>query len=228
MTTITQAPLQIGCPFLAKAAPIPAILANPKEAIPEPYRDITLTDEQKAIITATVPVLEAHGLAITKTFYETIISENPGLKSIFNVTNQETLAQPKALASAVYAYAANIDNLAPLLPAVELMAQRHASLYVRPEHYPVVGANLLAAIQRVLGEAATPDIINAWAAAYYQIAQILIMRENAIYMEDTRAVDWMDFKVERREVESSEIVSFYFVPVNDELKPLPSYLAGQV
>jgi nitric oxide dioxygenase len=216
------------CPFGhgSEAETIPAILANPKDAIPEAFRDIVLTEEQKAIITATVPVLEAHGLAITKTFYETIIADNPSLKSIFNSTNQVTLAQPKALAGAVYAYAANINNLAPLLPTVELLAQKHTSLYVRPEHYPVVGAELLDSISRVLGAAATPDIIGAWAAAYYQLAQILIMKENAIYLEAPQAADWMDFKVAKKEKESEEVTSFYLAPV-DETLALPSFLPGQ-
>lgn len=40
-------------------------------------------------------------------------------------------AQPQALANAVYAYAANIDNLGALTNAVTHIAHKHASLHVR-------------------------------------------------------------------------------------------------
>jgi hemoglobin-like flavoprotein len=39
-------------------------------------------------------------------------------------------AQPRALANAVYAYAANIDNLGALKSAIALIAHKHASLHV--------------------------------------------------------------------------------------------------
>ena len=65
------------------------------------------------------------------------------------------------------AYAANIDNLEVLGGAVELIAQKHASLMIKPEHYPIVGENLLASIKEVLGDAATDEIklrqvVNKW------------------------------------------------------------------
>jgi hemoglobin-like flavoprotein len=47
-------------------------------------------------------------------------------------------AQPRALANAVYAYAANIDNLGALADAVKLIAHKHTALHVLPEHYPMV------------------------------------------------------------------------------------------
>lgn len=40
-------------------------------------------------------------------------------------------AQQQALANAVYAYAANIDNLGALKGAISLIAHKHASLHVR-------------------------------------------------------------------------------------------------
>lgn len=43
-------------------------------------------------------------------------------------------AQPRALADAVYAYAANIDNLEALSDAVNRIAHKHASLGVSDYH----------------------------------------------------------------------------------------------
>lgn len=51
------------------------------------------------------------------------------------------------------------------------IAHKHASLHVLPEHYPMVGKSLLKAIKTVLGDAATDDIMNAWAVAY-QVSRV--------------------------------------------------------
>lgn len=46
---------------------------------------------------------------------------------------------------------------------LERIESKHVSLEVRPEHYPIVGNFLLGAIKETLGDAATPEILNAWA-----------------------------------------------------------------
>jgi hemoglobin-like flavoprotein len=216
------------CPFSGAAKLSATPLPDPITAIPPRFRDVALTEEQKHLIKASAPALEKHGLDITRSFYGSMLEENPSLKDIFNERNQFDLAQPRALAGAVYAYAANIDNLTPLLPTVELIANQHASLYVRPEQYNIVGTYLLQAIQQVLGEAVTPELLSAWEAAYWQLAKILIEREDQLYRETPGATDWMDFKVAKKVRESEEITSFYFEPVDASQKPLPAFLPGQV
>lgn len=61
------------------------------------------------------------------------------------------------------------------------ISHKHRSLGVKPEHYPIVGQHLLAAIQEVLGEAATPEILQAWAEAYGIIADAFIGVEADMY-----------------------------------------------
>ena len=85
-----------------------------------------------------------------------LLEDNPSLKEIFNTSNQYGQHQPRALAAAVYAYAAHIDDLSVLGSAVELIANKHASLYIQSEQYAVVGKYLLAAMKEVLGDALTP------------------------------------------------------------------------
>jgi nitric oxide dioxygenase len=113
--------------------------------------------------------------------------------------------------------------------AVELIAQKHASLMIKPEHYPIVGENLLASIREVLGDGATDEIINAWAEAYGFLADILIGREKQIYTENaTKPGGWEGFKpfrVIRKEKESRNITSFYLVPADGA--PVPTFKPGQ-
>src|SRR5690554_5915347 len=129
-----------------------------------------LSAQTTAIIKATVPALQSHGEAITKHFYNIMFRDYPAVKAYFNQAHQAQGTQPRALANSVLAYAANIDRLEALKDALPVIIQKHVSLDIRPEHYPIVGTCLLQAIREVLGEAATDDIINAWAEAYGQLA----------------------------------------------------------
>jgi nitric oxide dioxygenase len=52
-----------------------------------------------------------------------------------------------ALANSVFAYASNADNLGALSDTVALLAHKHVSFDVLPEHYPIVGECLLEALK---------------------------------------------------------------------------------
>ncbi|MFD1447862.1 NO-inducible flavohemoprotein [Oceanobacillus profundus] len=188
-----------------------------------------LDQKTRDIIKATVPVLEEHGTAITKRFYQMMFENHPELKNIFNQTNQRKGDQPKALANTVYAAAVHIDNLEAILPVVKQIAQKHRSLNIKPEHYPIVGENLLLAIKDVLGDAATDEIIDAWAKAYGVIADVFISVEAEMYTEVKATtggwIDYRNFKVIKKEVESDVITSFYLQPEDGEA--FPSYQPGQ-
>ena len=100
--------------------------------------------------------------------------------------NGHSGAQQRALANGVLMYAKNIDRLEQLGPLVGQIVSKHVSLNILPEHYPMVGASLLQAIREVLGaEVATDAVIEAWGAAYGQLAEILIGAERQVY--DTQA-----------------------------------------
>src|SRR5690625_3310454 len=121
--------------------------------------------DQKTIdlVKATVPILQERGDEITKCFYKRMFENHPELKNIFNQTNQRKGDQSKALANTVYAAAAHIDQLESILPAVTPIAEKHRSLNIKPEHYPIVGKHLLLAIKDVLGkDVATDDVIDEW------------------------------------------------------------------
>ena len=178
----------------------------------------TLSQHTIATVKATVPALETHGVEITRAMYARMF-ENPMIRDLFNQSHHgESGSQPKALASAVLAYAQNIDNLGVLTEAVERIAQKHVGLQILPEHYPYVADALLAAIREVLGEAATDEILAAWGEAYWFLADILIGREQQLY--DSLADQpggwrgWRDFEVVEKRRESEVITSFVLKPVD--------------
>lgn len=178
-----------------------------------------LTAEQTAIIKATVPLLESGGEALTTHFYRIMLGEHAEVRPLFNQAHQASGAQPRALANSVLMYARHIDNLGALGSLPAQIIQKHVSLQVLPEHYPIVGACLLRAIREVLGaEVATDAVIQAWAAAYQQLAEILIGAEGAEYDRLAGAPGgWRGarcFRVAEKRAESAEITSFYLEPVD--------------
>lgn len=180
-------------------------------------------------IKATVPVLAEHGEAITTHFYQRLFMDHPELRNIFNQTHQRAGDQPKALANTVYAAAQHIDQLEMVLPRVKQIAQKHRSLNVKAEHYPIVGEYLLKAIKEVLGDAATPDIMEAWEKAYGVIAAAFIEVEKDLYQNTAQQTGgwtgYREFSVVDKVMESEEITSFYLKP-GDGLE-IPVFKPGQ-
>ncbi|MDP4163740.1 MAG: NO-inducible flavohemoprotein [Bacillota bacterium] len=181
------------------------------------------------IIKSTVPVLEKYGEAITTQFYKSMFSAHPELLNIFNHANQKQGRQQKALAGTVYAAAQYIDNLSAILPVVKQIAHKHRSLGIKPEHYPIVGEHLLKAIKEVLGDAATDEIIDAWAQAYGVIADAFIGIEAEMYDEAANQRGGWDgfrhFTIDRKVVESEVITSFYLKP--EDQKEIADFKPGQ-
>ncbi len=189
-----------------------------------------LCAEQIALIKATVPLLESGGEALTNHFYKLLLSEHPEVRPLFNQAHQASGEQPRALANGVLMYARHIDRLDALGPLVAQIINKHVALQVLPEHYPLVGNCLLRAIREVLGEAIAIDaVIEAWAAAYQQLADLLIGQEERLYQAKAEAPGgWRGarpFRIARKVKESEEITSFHLQA--EDGGPLMEFLPGQ-
>ena len=140
-----------------------------------------MNETTKEIIKATAPLLKEKGEEITSVMYPILFEKYPETKELFKNAEPD---QYKKLASAVYAYAANIDKLENLSAGIEKMAMVHVKTDVKPEHYPMVGDALLQAIAKVLGDdVATKEVITAWGEAYGFLAEVLIKRESELYAQ---------------------------------------------
>ncbi|UMM09360.1 FAD-binding oxidoreductase [Gluconobacter frateurii] len=193
--------------------------------------DRSLTPDVIAIIKATIPALEAHGLDIATEMYRRLLA-GPAIAEMFDPTHQSKGTQPRALAMAVLAYAKNIDNLGVLGGAVERIAQKHVSLEILPEHYPHVATALIGAIQHVLGGAATPAILDAWGRAYWALADILIGREHQLYDTSAQAdggwTGWRSFKIAQAHQECENVTTLELKPVDGKgvIQAVPGQYLG--
>jgi nitric oxide dioxygenase len=177
-------------------------------------------------IEASVPVLKQRGVAITTVFYRNLFVEFPELTNLFNMGNQANGAQQQSLAAAVFAYAANIDNPGALGPVVSRIVHKHVSLGIKPEHYPIVGRHLLGAIQEVLGEAATPALLDAWGEAYGSLANLFIETERQLYAQaGIEAGQTRPMTVVSVKQESAEVASMTLRPADGQ--PLAAFKPGQ-
>ena len=169
-----------------------------------------LSQASRPHIAASVPVLREHGVAITRVFYQRLFEAHPELNNLFNLGNQANGAQQQSLAAAVFAYAANIDNPGALAPVASRIAHKHASVGIRPGHYPIVGRHLIGAIGDVLGEAASTDLLAAWDEAYWLLAGELIAAEARLSQAaggETGELQTLRVMETRRE--SDDVVSYY-------------------
>lgn len=166
-----------------------------------------LTEQEQNIIKQTMPLLKEKGTEITSIFYPKMFKAHPELLNMFNQTNQKKGMQSSALAQAVLSAAMNINQLEAIKPAIMPVAYKHCALQVYPEHYPIVGENLLAAIQDVTGLEKNAPVIQTWAKAYDDIANVFIKLEKDIY--DHMLWDgFKPFKVTQIKQETSDIKSF--------------------
>ena len=104
-------------------------------------------------------------------FYDRLFEIAPQVKSMFPSDMAEQRGKLMATLTAVVN---GLGNLSSILPAASALAKRHVSYGARPKHYPVVGAALLWTLEKGLGENWTPDVAEAWKAAYATLSGFMI------------------------------------------------------
>jgi len=145
-----------------------------------------MNETTKEIIKSTAPIIKEHGEAITTAMYKIMFEKYPEAKELFKNAEPD---QYKKLASMIYAYATNIDNLDSLEKGINKVAQIHVDVNILPKHYPWVGESLLGAIKEVLANDATEEVLNAWKEAYEFLAKVFIAKEEELYYSTTPTLE---------------------------------------
>ena len=104
-------------------------------------------------------------------FYDRLFEVAPAVKAMFPADMTE---QRKKLMGTLAVVVNGLTNLEAVLPAASALAKRHVNYGAKPEHYPVVGGALLWTLEKGLGEAWTPDVAEAWTAAYGTLSGYMI------------------------------------------------------
>src|SRR6476646_1111665 len=130
-----------------------------------------MTPEQIALVQQSFSKVAPISEAASKLFYDRLFEVAPSVKAMFPADMTE---QRKKLMGMLAAVVNGLTNLESILPAASALAKRHVGYGAKPEHYPVVGGALLWTLEKGLGEAWTPDVADAWTAAYGTLSGYLI------------------------------------------------------
>jgi hemoglobin-like flavoprotein len=104
-------------------------------------------------------------------FYGRLFEVAPSVRALFSDDMSE---QRKKLMATLAVVVNGLTDLPAVLPAASALAKRHVGYGAKPEHYPVVGGALLWTLEKGLGEAWTPELAEAWAAAYGTLSGFMI------------------------------------------------------
>jgi hemoglobin-like flavoprotein len=113
-----------------------------------------------------------HGDLLPAYFYAHLFLTHPELRPMFKPGMAE---QRDRLVTALGDVVSNVNNLDAVIPTLQHLGRDHARRHgVLPEHYPAVGAALLATLEHHLGDTWTPESAATWAEAYEVVASVMV------------------------------------------------------
>jgi hemoglobin-like flavoprotein len=104
-------------------------------------------------------------------FYDRLFEIAPTLRAMFPADMTE---QRRKLMATLAAVVNGLGNIESVLPAASALARHHVGYGAKPVHYPVVGGALLWTLEKELGDAWTPEVADAWTAAYGTLSGYMI------------------------------------------------------
>ncbi|HZQ73225.1 MAG TPA: globin family protein [Burkholderiales bacterium] len=136
---------------------------------------MTLTPAQVELLQQTWRSVLPVGDTAAELFYGKLFSLDPTLRRLFKNDMRE---QGRNLTAMVSVAVGGLARPERIERAVRQLGRRHAAYGVEQAHYEVVGAALLWALEKTLGEAFTPEARQAWARAYELLSGM--MREACV------------------------------------------------
>jgi nitric oxide dioxygenase len=105
-------------------------------------------------------------------FYARLFAAAPETKALFARSDMET--QKSMLLGALVLLRRHLRDLDRIVPILRGLGARHVAYGARPEHYPVVGAALIASMAAVAGDGWRPEHEQAWTAAFDVVAGAML------------------------------------------------------
>jgi hemoglobin-like flavoprotein len=104
-------------------------------------------------------------------FYDRLFEVAPQVRVLFPDDISE---QRRKLMATLAVVVRGLSDLPSILPAASALAKRHVGYGAVAEHYPVVGGALLWTLEKGLGDGWTPEVAEAWTAAYGTLSGYMI------------------------------------------------------
>jgi hemoglobin-like flavoprotein len=126
-----------------------------------------MTPKQVKLVQATwtrIAPIEAHAATL---FYNKLFTSDPKLRALFKSDLGE---QKRKLMTMIGLAVSGLTYFDSLAPAVRDLGRRHAEYGVQNHDYNTVGSALLWTLEQGLGQEFTPEVKEAWTAAYLVLA----------------------------------------------------------
>lgn len=116
-------------------------------------------------------LLAPRGDELMDEFYARLFAAAPAVRPLFpdDMRRQKTM-----LLGALVLLRKSLRDLDAIVPKLRDLGARHVSYGARPEHYPLVGSVLIAAMAAVAGESWTQQYELAWSQAYDVVAGVML------------------------------------------------------
>ncbi|MFF2042995.1 globin domain-containing protein [Kitasatospora sp. NPDC058170] len=169
-----------------------------------------------AVIRASFAVVERRADHMAKYFYAHLFSHNPEVRAYFPA---EMAEQRDRLFGALTGLVLRLESPEQLTGYLGALGRDHRKFQAAPEHYPAVGASLIAALRHFSGHSWTPEIEKAWTEAYTVIAQVMT---GAAAEVPPGTPAWWEAEVTGRRRAAPDVVVLTLTP----MRPYP-FLPGQ-
>lgn len=119
--------------------------------------------EQVKLLRETFKSIEPMGQETGEMLYTKLFEIDPSLKPLFK---GDLKTQAKMIMTAIGLAVAGLDQPDNLGQQVKALGTRHVNYGVQPRDVNTFGAALIWALEQTLGPAFTPEVKEAWVAAY--------------------------------------------------------------
>lgn len=126
-----------------------------------------MTPDQVDAVTRTFSKVAPHARQAGLAFYEKLFAIDPSTRPLFPADIEE---QSRKLMQVLAFAVSNLRAPETLIPAVRSLGERHNGYGVKDGHYGAVAQALLATLKGALGTDWTPQVEDAWVAAYTVLA----------------------------------------------------------
>jgi hemoglobin-like flavoprotein len=129
-----------------------------------------MTPRQIELVQASFDQVVPIADAVATIFYARLFDLDPAARALFPA---EMGAQRRALMLTLGTIVRSLHRPDAIQPTIGALGQRHVGYGVDAAHYETVGIALVDAVEETLGPLFTPEIHDAWSAAYAFIAEAM-------------------------------------------------------
>lgn len=129
-----------------------------------------MTEKQIYLVQITFEKIRPIAETAAKLFYQNLFELDPNLRPLFKSSIK---TQGHKLIQTLAIVVNGLKKLDRILPVVRELGQRHERYGVRDAHYDIVGEALLKTLAQGLGTDFTPEVREAWIAAYTLLADAM-------------------------------------------------------